>query len=178
MPTRITSPAASATVRPPADEDEYDQSSPRPAPAYAQPTYGQPTPYGQPPANAALTPPPPIAMAAPGIDSGELTYTVRQGEFPSSIAAMFRVDPVDYVRQAEAIIALDVSASFGGSLERAASGVRASMLVASSLTDEVVNPEPARQFARLARGQVLELDGACGHRAPTWVQHLRPDRYV
>ena len=86
---------------------------------------------------------------------------------PLEAAFAFRVDPVDYVRQAEAIIALDVSASFGGSLERAASGVRASMLVASSLTDEVVNPEPARQFARLARGQVLELDGACGHRAPT-----------
>jgi len=30
----------------------------------------------------------------------------------------------------------------------------------------VVDPAPALEFARLARAEVLVLDGRCGHRAP------------
>ena len=36
----------------------------------------------------------------------------------------------------------------------------------ASPTDELVDPAPALEFARLAGGRTLLLDGRCGHRAP------------
>lgn len=77
------------------------------------------------------------------------------------------LDADGYVRQAEAIIAFDVSTPFGGSMERAAAAVRAKVFVVVSETDEVVNPLAALEFARLIDGQVLRLAGGCGHRAPS-----------
>jgi homoserine O-acetyltransferase/O-succinyltransferase len=77
------------------------------------------------------------------------------------------VNTDDFARQAQAIIGLDVSAPFGGSMELAAAIVRSKVLVASTRRDEVVNPEPALEFARLTGGLVLELDGRCGHQAPS-----------
>jgi homoserine O-acetyltransferase len=77
----------------------------------------------------------------------------------------WHLDGVDYNRQAQAIAALDVSAPFGGSLERAAQAVRAKLLVVVSPTDDVVEPGPAREFAALAGAELIELDGRCGHAA-------------
>ena len=71
----------------------------------------------------------------------------------------------DFNRQARAIAGQDVSAPFGGSLERAAAAVRAKLLVIVPQRGEVVDPAPALEFARLARAQVVVLDGRCGHRA-------------
>jgi homoserine O-acetyltransferase/O-succinyltransferase len=76
-------------------------------------------------------------------------------------------DVEDFDRQARAIAALDVSAPFGGSMERAAAAVRARLLVVVPERDEVVDPGPALEFARLAGAEVLVLDGRCGHRATT-----------
>jgi len=74
-------------------------------------------------------------------------------------------DAVDFDRQALAMAAQDVSAPFGGSMERAAAAVRAKLLVIVPERDEVVDPAPALEFARLARAEVVVLDGRCGHRA-------------
>ena len=76
-------------------------------------------------------------------------------------------DGTDFERQARAMAALDVSAPFGGSLQRAAGAVRAKLLVIVPEQDEVVDPAPALEFGRFARAEVLVLDGRCGHRAPT-----------
>jgi homoserine O-acetyltransferase len=76
-------------------------------------------------------------------------------------------DAEDFERQARAIAALDVSTPFGGSLQRAAAAVRAKLLVIVPERDEVVDPAPALEFARLARADVVVLDGRCGHRATT-----------
>ena len=76
------------------------------------------------------------------------------------------IDPDDFDRQAEAIAAFDVSAAFGGSMQRAAAAVRARLLVVVPDRDDVVDPAPALEFARLARAEVVVLDGRCGHRAP------------
>jgi len=73
----------------------------------------------------------------------------------------------DLERQAAAIAALDVSAPFGGSMERAAAAVRSKLLVIVPERDEVVDPAPAMEFARLARADLVVLDGRCGHRAPS-----------
>jgi homoserine O-acetyltransferase/O-succinyltransferase len=74
-------------------------------------------------------------------------------------------DANNHIRQSEAMMALDVSAAFGGSLERAAAAVRAKVLVIVSTTDHVVTPGPALEFSRALRAEVLELQSDCGHLA-------------
>jgi homoserine O-acetyltransferase len=73
----------------------------------------------------------------------------------------------DTVRQAQAGMALDIPSSFGGSMTRAAASVRARLLVVGTMKDEEVNPKPGFEFARLARADVFELRGDCGHQAPS-----------
>jgi homoserine acetyltransferase len=78
----------------------------------------------------------------------------------------WKLDRANYVRQGQAIIEHDVRRHFGGALDRAAAAARSRLLVVVSPTDEEVEPQPAVEFARLARGRVFELDGRCGHQAP------------
>jgi homoserine O-acetyltransferase len=75
-------------------------------------------------------------------------------------------DANDKIRQDQAMMSHDVSAGFGGSLERAAASVKARMLVVVATRDHVVTPGPATEFARLLQAQLLTLEGDCGHLAP------------
>lgn len=77
-------------------------------------------------------------------------------------------DANDKIRQDQAMMSLDVSAPFGGSMERAAAAVKARVLVVVAAQDRVVTPGPAVEFARLlgAKAQLLTLEGDCGHQAP------------
>jgi homoserine O-acetyltransferase len=86
---------------------------------------------------------------------------------PRAAFSELGVDANDHVRQAQAAMALDISAPFGGSMERAAAAIRAALLVVGTREDREVNPEPAFELARLARADVFELDGRCGHQAPS-----------
>jgi homoserine acetyltransferase len=74
-------------------------------------------------------------------------------------------DANDWVRQLQAMMADDVSKPFGGSMEKAASVVRARVLVVPSVQDHMVNPEPALNFARLIHARVFKLTSDCGHLA-------------
>jgi homoserine O-acetyltransferase len=74
-------------------------------------------------------------------------------------------DANNKIRQSEAMMALDVSAAFGGSLERAAAAVKAKVLVVVSKSDHMVTPGPASEFAHLLHVELLELDTPCGHLA-------------
>jgi homoserine O-acetyltransferase len=76
-------------------------------------------------------------------------------------------DSNNSIRQSEAMMALDVSAPLGGSMERAAATVRAKVLVVVARFDHAVTPGPAREFARLTKSELLELDSDCGHMAPS-----------
>ena len=76
-------------------------------------------------------------------------------------------DANNTIRQSEAMMAQDVSAPFGGSMERAAAAVKAKVLVVVARFDHVVTPGPAREFARLIKADLLELDSDCGHMAPS-----------
>jgi homoserine O-acetyltransferase len=76
-------------------------------------------------------------------------------------------DANDKIRQAQAMMALDVSQDFGGSMERAAAAVKAKTFVIVSRFDHVVTPGPALEFARLLHSATLELDSDCGHLAPS-----------
>jgi homoserine O-acetyltransferase len=72
-------------------------------------------------------------------------------------------DVNDAIRQSEAMMALDVAAPFGGSLERAAAAVKAKALVVVSKSDHVVTPEPAVDFAHRMHAELMELTSDGGH---------------
>ena len=76
-------------------------------------------------------------------------------------------DANDKIRQVQAMITLDVSEPFGGSLERAAAAVKAKVLVIVARLDHVVTPGPALEFARSLQARVIELESDCGHGAPS-----------
>ncbi len=75
-------------------------------------------------------------------------------------------DANGFVRQAEAMMSLDVSDAFGGSMEKAAAAVKAKVLVIAALQDHMVTPGPALDFAPLIHAEVLKLESNCGHLAP------------
>ena len=75
-------------------------------------------------------------------------------------------DANNKIRQVQAMMALDVSEPFGGSMEKAAAAVKARTLVIASKSDQTVTPQPALDFARLMHATVVELDNDCGHNAP------------
>jgi homoserine O-acetyltransferase len=76
-----------------------------------------------------------------------------------------RFDANDKIRQAQAMMQLDVSREFGGSIERAARAVKAKVFVVVAKFDHVVTPGPATEFASLLGAKLLELDSDCGHLA-------------
>ena len=81
-------------------------------------------------------------------------------------------DANNWLRQLQAMMSLDVSAPFGGSMEKAANAVHAQVLVVPALQDHMVNPAPALKFAGLLVAPTLELKSDCGHLAPGCEQPL------
>lgn len=76
-----------------------------------------------------------------------------------------RFDANDKIRQVQAMLELDVSREFGGSMDRAAQAVKAKVFVVVAKFDHVVTPGPASEFATLLGANLLSLDGDCGHLA-------------
>jgi homoserine O-acetyltransferase len=74
-------------------------------------------------------------------------------------------DANDKIRQTQAMMQLDVTREFGGSLERAAKAVKAKVFVVVSRFDHVVTPGPAIEFAGLLGAKLLNLESECGHLA-------------
>jgi homoserine O-acetyltransferase len=77
------------------------------------------------------------------------------------------LEPHDHSRQGAAILKHDIAAAFGGDMTRAATAMRGDLLVVGTWTDREVNPNPAFEFARRAGAEIQELDGRCGHQAPS-----------
>lgn len=69
----------------------------------------------------------------------------------------------DYAAQVRALESHDISARFDGDMKRAATAVRARMLVVWSPDDGMVSPQPAADFAKLAGAETLVVPSACGH---------------
>jgi len=78
-----------------------------------------------------------------------------------------RLHADDHVRQAEAVMRFDIAAPLEGSMARAAATMRAELFVVGTWTDREVNPQPAFELARMVKAEILELDGRCGHLAPS-----------
>jgi homoserine O-acetyltransferase len=76
-------------------------------------------------------------------------------------------DANNKIRQVQAMMSIDVSEKFGGSLAAAAASVKAKVLVISATHDHVVTPGPAFEFGKLLRAGIVRLEGDCGHSAPT-----------
>lgn len=101
------------------------------------------------------------------------TYRIdhtRPAGFPAFLAdaeksTLRSFDANNWVRQLQAMMDDDVAAPFGGSMEQAASVVRAKVLVIPSAEDHMVNPHPALRFAKLIHAQVFTLTSDCGHLA-------------
>jgi homoserine O-acetyltransferase len=76
------------------------------------------------------------------------------------------MDANDHIRQMEAMMSLNVSDAFEGSMEKAAVAVKAKVLVVVATNDHVVTPGPAKDFAKLLGAEFLELASDCGHQSP------------
>lgn len=76
-------------------------------------------------------------------------------------------DANDKIRQVQAMMALDISEPYGGSLEQAAARIKARVFVVVARFDHVVTPGPALEFAKLINAGTLVLEGDCGHLAPS-----------
>ena len=81
----------------------------------------------------------------------------------------YEIDPTmdanDHIRTTQAVMSLDVSAPFGGFMERAAATVKARVLIIVSLEDHVVSPGPALEFAGLIHAPTVMLGSDCGHQS-------------
>lgn len=76
-----------------------------------------------------------------------------------------RFDANNWLRQVQAMMAHDISKPYGGDMAGAAARVRARLLVVVGLQDQMVNPAPALEFARLTQADTIEINSPCGHGA-------------
>ncbi len=74
-------------------------------------------------------------------------------------------DANDWIRQAQAMLSLNVGGPYGNHLAGAAERVKARLLIVPSKQDHMVNPLPAERFANLTHARVLLLTSDCGHLA-------------
>ncbi|MBD3225479.1 MAG: alpha/beta fold hydrolase [Caldithrix sp.] len=65
--------------------------------------------------------------------------------------------------QIKAMINHNVTRNFDGKMENVANRVKADFLIIVALTDHIINPLPAQQFARLTDAELMLLDSPCGH---------------
>jgi homoserine O-acetyltransferase len=72
-------------------------------------------------------------------------------------------DANNKIRQSQAMMAVDVSEHYGGSMERAAAAVKAKVLVIVAKEDHAVTPEPAIEFAHQLHADLVEVNDGCGH---------------
>ena len=86
-------------------------------------------------------------------------------------------DANDKIRPVQAMMQLDVTREFGGSLERAAHVVKAKVFVVVSRFDHLVTPGPAIEFASLVGAKTLNLESECGHLA-TVCESSRLDKAI
>lgn len=86
---------------------------------------------------------------------------------PRSAYGEFVRRPYDQIRQSEAIITHDIARHFDGSLARAGAAIQAELFIAGTLADDAVDNRTAFALARDTGADLLELDGRCGHQAPS-----------
>lgn len=74
-------------------------------------------------------------------------------------------DPLDVLRQFDAMAAHDIARYGGGTLEAAAKRIKTKMLVLVATQDKAVSPETPLEFAKLLGVEPATTDSTCGHSA-------------
>lgn len=97
----------------------------------------------------------------PGSDVHEQIARSGERRMPPGIA-------LDYIRQADAMMATDVTHGFGSSWAAAAEAVQAPMLILAGASDHVVTPGAAAEFARYLGedATLIVFQNDCGHDIP------------
>jgi len=102
-----------------------------------------------------------------GTSPANVNHELKRAEVAKSLEDsrkdVAKMDANDRIRQLEAMMNLDVSAPFGGAMEKAAAAVKARVLVIVAAQDHMVTSGPARDFARLLGARVVEMESDCGH---------------
>lgn len=88
---------------------------------------------------------------------------IKSDDISRTVQAVSRMDANDHIRQAEAMMALDVSNCCNHSMAEAAKRVHAKALVIVEKQDHTVTPGPALEFAMLLGAQPEVLDSDFGH---------------
>jgi len=107
-----------------------------------------------------------FALTSPGNLARELKPEDTAARIEKEVAGIKRMDPTDWLYQLRAMMAQNVAEHAGGNMAEAARRVKAKTLVVVAAQDHMVNPAPARDFARLGSMRVLELQSDCGHLSP------------
>ena len=68
--------------------------------------------------------------------------------------------------QIKAMLQMDISKNFNGSMEHAAQNIKARVMIIVSKTDHIVNPKPALDFAKIIDAETFIFGNNCGHLAP------------
>jgi homoserine O-acetyltransferase len=97
-----------------------------------------------------------------GRDSGD-AYLSRSAREMATAYQSASWSLADYAAQLRALGSHDISARFGGDMNRAAAAVRARMLIVYSPDDILVDPRPAAAFAQLVGAETLAVPSDCGH---------------
>jgi homoserine O-acetyltransferase/O-succinyltransferase len=77
------------------------------------------------------------------------------------------MEPHDQIRQAQAMMNHDIRRTAGGAGQRVHDTPSIDLLIVGTWGDREVNPAPAFELAALVGAEVIELDGRCGHQAPS-----------
>lgn len=70
------------------------------------------------------------------------------------------------IRQAQAMLAYNISAQFDNDLAQTAKAINEKLLIIVSKGDRVISPGPATALAKLSDATLLQLDKGCGHADP------------
>ncbi len=84
-------------------------------------------------------------------------------QYSEKLEQSFRYDPVDILRQLQAMMSQDVAP--GKSIDEMAKMLKPRTLIIVGTQDMMVNPIPATQLAKAAHTELMELDNDCGHGA-------------
>ncbi len=72
----------------------------------------------------------------------------------------------NWAAQLKAMLQQDISKKFNGSMESAAKNTKAKVFIIVSETDQMVNPNPALDFAKMVNAKTYIFKNDCGHLGP------------
>lgn len=122
--------------------------------------------YNESPARGALAEIAALTLTSPELYNQQNTPAQGLAQIEASKSSP-AFDANNHIRQSQAMMGLDVADAFGGDMQKAAGLVHAKVLMVVARHDHTVTPGPAREFAGLLKADVVELEGSCGHLAPS-----------